>query len=128
MVNDFKSVFHDPNGHQFLTVVPAVHHQGVDEPLHDRTLGLPEPFSSKPASTVGKVPGILLLHSDVVLGDMSETDTSSQLHLPKRRICGNSGRTTWASPIGAATPISSSSAQSSPILASLKEGYQAFYT
>ena len=30
------------------TVVSAVHHEGVDQPLHDGALGLPEPLGGKP--------------------------------------------------------------------------------
>ena len=31
-----------------LTVVPAVHHEGVDQPLNNGALGLPEPLSGEP--------------------------------------------------------------------------------
>merc|ERR1719188_1617832 len=42
-VDDLEVVFDDPHGQHLLTVVTAVHHEGVDQPLDDRALSLPEP-------------------------------------------------------------------------------------
>ena len=78
-----------------LTVVPAVHHQRVAQPLHDRALRLAEPLGCEPgqvsgsakwesvdlltshekkifppASRVRHVAGIFLLHCDVILHNM----------------------------------------------------------
>merc|ERR1719186_590408 len=55
------------DSHELLSVVAAVHHQGVHQTLNNGALSLPEPLSSEPSSGVGKIPGVLLLHSDVIL-------------------------------------------------------------
>ena len=40
-MDDSKSVLDNSDGHQLLTVVPFVHHHGVDETLHNWALSLP---------------------------------------------------------------------------------------
>lgn len=39
---DLEGVGDDADSHEFLSVVTAVHHQGVGEALNDRALGLTE--------------------------------------------------------------------------------------
>merc|ERR1740128_155174 len=74
-VDDLEAVLNNPDGHQLLAVVSAVHHEGVHQPLHDGALGLPEPLGGKPLSGVGKVDGELLLHGNVILeGHVSHMD------------------------------------------------------
>ena len=41
-VDDLEAVLDDPHGHELLAVVPPVHHQRVDQPLHDRLVSLAE--------------------------------------------------------------------------------------
>ena len=41
-MDDLEAVLDDPDGHQLLAVVPPVHHQRVDQPLHDRAVRLVE--------------------------------------------------------------------------------------
>lgn len=43
-VNDFKGVLEDPDGHQLLAVVSAMHHEGVTQTLNNWALSLSEPF------------------------------------------------------------------------------------
>merc|ERR1719435_423517 len=50
-----------------LAVVPAVHHEGVHQTLHDGALSLAETLGSVSSGRVGKILGILLLDSDVIL-------------------------------------------------------------
>ena len=64
----------DPDGHELLSVVPPVHHEGVDETLDDRALGLAKTLGGVTTAGVGSELGVLLLHSDVVLGGR-ETET-----------------------------------------------------
>jgi hypothetical protein len=45
-VDDLEAVLDNPDGHEFFTVVAAVHHQGVDQSLNDGALGLAETFGS----------------------------------------------------------------------------------
>ena len=47
-VDDLEAVLDDPDGQQLLAVVPAVHHQAVDQALHDGALGLAEPLGGVP--------------------------------------------------------------------------------
>jgi hypothetical protein len=56
----------DADGHQLLSVVAAVHHQGVGETLDDGALGLPEPLLGISAGGVRDVDGGADL--DVVAG------------------------------------------------------------
>ena len=41
-MDDLKAVLDNPDGHQFLAVVTAVHHERVDQPLDNGALGLAE--------------------------------------------------------------------------------------
>ena len=66
-VNDLEAVLDDPNGHELLAVVAAVHHEAVDQSLDDRALSLAEALGGVPAGAVGEVLGVLLLHGDIVL-------------------------------------------------------------
>lgn len=52
---DFEGVLHDPNSHQLLSVVAAVHHQGVGQALDDGTLGFSEALDGVAAGGVGDV-------------------------------------------------------------------------
>ena len=47
-VDDLEAVLDDPDSQQLLAVVPAVHHQAVDQALHDGALGLAEPLGGVP--------------------------------------------------------------------------------
>merc|ERR1719369_946500 len=66
-MDDLKAVVDDTDGHEFLAIVATVHHEGVDQPLHDRTLSLSKSLGCKPSSRVGQISGILLLHGNVIL-------------------------------------------------------------
>ena len=80
-MDDLKRVFDDANGHELLAVVAAVHHERVDQALNNRALGLPEPLGGVAPAAVGKVLGVLLLDSDVVLKEIAKA-----LHvLPKQK-------------------------------------------
>merc|ERR1740123_2460312 len=65
--DDLESVLHNPHSHQLLAVVPAVHHEGVAEPLNNGALSFTEPLGCVSSSRVGHVAGILLLHCNVIL-------------------------------------------------------------
>jgi hypothetical protein len=65
-VHDFEAVFHNPNCHKFLSIVPSVLHQGVHETLHYWALRLFEASRLVPPRRVRQVHCVLLLHSDVV--------------------------------------------------------------
>ena len=54
---DLKGVSDDANGHEFLAVVTAVHHQGVGKALDDWALSLSEALDGISASRVGDVDG-----------------------------------------------------------------------
>ena len=45
----------DSNGHEFLAVVSAVHHQGVGQSFDDGTLRLAESLDRVPSGRVGDV-------------------------------------------------------------------------
>ena len=45
----------DPDCHQLLAVVAAIHHQRVGETLNDRTLRFPETLDCESAGRVGYV-------------------------------------------------------------------------
>ena len=45
----------DPYGHKLLSVVTAVHHEGVRKALNDRALCFPKPLDGIAASRVGDV-------------------------------------------------------------------------
>jgi hypothetical protein len=48
-------VLHDPDSHQLLSVVAAVHHQGVGQALDDGTLGFSEALDGVATGGVGDV-------------------------------------------------------------------------
>merc|ERR1719193_423596 len=66
-MDDLESVLHNPHSHQLLTVVPAVHHEGIAKPLNNGALRLTEPLRCESSSRVWHVAGILLLHCNVIL-------------------------------------------------------------
>lgn len=66
-MDDLEGVLDDPHSQEFLSIVAAVHHQGVGEALHDGALGLAEPLGSVTAGRVGQVFGVVLLDGNVVL-------------------------------------------------------------
>lgn len=43
-MDDFKGMFQNPDCHQLLAVVSAMHHQGVNKTLHNWALGFAESF------------------------------------------------------------------------------------
>ena len=53
--------------HELFAIVPAVHHEGVGEPLNDGALGLPETLHSIPTSCVWQVNRPFVFDSDVIL-------------------------------------------------------------
>merc|ERR1712131_469871 len=56
-MNDFESVLNDADSHQFLAVVPSVHHQRIGQTLHDGALSLSEPLGGISSSRVGEILG-----------------------------------------------------------------------
>ena len=54
---DLEGVGNDADSHELLSVVAAVHHEGVGETLNDGALGLPEALDSISAGRVGDVDG-----------------------------------------------------------------------
>ncbi len=52
---DFEGVGNDADGHELLSVVAAIHHQGVGETLDDRALCLAESLLCISAGGVGDV-------------------------------------------------------------------------
>ena len=52
---DLKGVCDDADGHEFLAVVAAVHHEGVGQTLDYGTLCFAEAFGGVPTSRVGDV-------------------------------------------------------------------------
>ena len=56
-MDDLEAVLDNPDGQQLLAVVPAVHHQAVNQALHDGALGLAEPL--------GGIPGINIVMKQV---------------------------------------------------------------
>ena len=66
-VDDLEAVLDDPDCHQLLSVVSSVHHQRVDQSLHDRALGLAEALGGVTAGAVRQKLGELLLDGDVIL-------------------------------------------------------------
>lgn len=48
----------DADGHDLLSVVAAVHHEGVGETLNDGALGLAESLLGVTTSRVGEVDGL----------------------------------------------------------------------
>ena len=52
---DFESVCNNADSHQFLAVVPSVHHQGVGEALYNGALGFSETLDGIAAGGVGDV-------------------------------------------------------------------------
>lgn len=53
--DDFEGVGDDADGHEFLAIVAAVHHQRVGQALDDGALGLAEPLHGVPSCRVGDV-------------------------------------------------------------------------
>ena len=71
-MDDFKGMLQNPDGHQFLSVVPAVHHQRVGDTLNNGALGLAESFGGISASTVWQVDSVLFLNWQVILYNVTE--------------------------------------------------------
>ena len=69
----------DADGHQFLAVVSAVHHEGVDQSLNNWALGLSESFDLVSAASVWKVLGVSVGAGQVVLeGDVVDLEPQCQ--------------------------------------------------
>uniref|UniRef100_A0A8V5GUV4 Uncharacterized protein n=1 Tax=Melopsittacus undulatus TaxID=13146 RepID=A0A8V5GUV4_MELUD len=60
-VDDLEGVLDDAHGHELLPVIPAVHHHGVGEPLHNGTLGFAEALGRVAPGAVGSGGGSGLL-------------------------------------------------------------------
>lgn len=58
MTHDLEGVGDDADGHDLLSVVAAVHHEGVGETLNDGALGLAESLLGVTTSRVGEVDGL----------------------------------------------------------------------
>jgi hypothetical protein len=56
--HDLEGVGDNADGHDLLSVVAAVHHEGVGETLDDGALGLTESLGGVTASRVGEVDGL----------------------------------------------------------------------
>ena len=86
--------------HQLLPIVPAVHHEGVGQSLHNRALSFPETFSRISASCVWQVYRPFVFDSDVVLQrtrkfictylTLSLLNTFTHVHAPRTH-----GNTAW---------------------------------
>ena len=68
-MDDLKGVLDDAHGHELLAVVAAVHHEGGGETLDNWALRLAEALNLVATSGVGQVLSILLLDSNVILGE-----------------------------------------------------------
>merc|ERR1719313_2228581 len=66
-VDDLHRVLHDAHRHELLAVVPAVHHEGAGEALHDGALRLAEALGLVAAGRVRHEHGVLGLDRNVVL-------------------------------------------------------------
>jgi hypothetical protein len=58
VTHDLEGVGDDADGHDLLSVVAAVHHEGVGETLNDGALGLAESLLGVTTSRVGEVDGL----------------------------------------------------------------------
>ena len=76
-VDDLEGVLDDTDGHDLLSVVPPVHHEGVGQTLDDGALSLTETLDVVPTGSMGKVVGEfgVLFHSKVILeGNVLDLD------------------------------------------------------
>lgn len=55
---DLEGVGNDADSHELLSVVSAVHHEGVGEALNDGAVGLAEALDGIAASGVGDIDGV----------------------------------------------------------------------
>merc|ERR1719427_931783 len=100
-MDDLEGVFDNSDCHELLAVVPAVHHEGVHQTLHDGALGLAETLGSVSSSRVGKILGILLLDCNVILeGHVGDLDIlaaplSEQLDFGELSHHGGWGLLNW---------------------------------
>jgi len=85
-VDDLESVLDDTDSHELLSVVAAVHHQGVGETLNNGALGLAETLGGEATGSVGQVDGGLdldvvdqgdILDLDIVVGPLVEEADSA---------------------------------------------------
>lgn len=76
-VNDFKCVFNNTDGHQFLAIVSAVHHERIGQPLHDGALSLTETFGRVPTSRMRQIFGVLLFNGNVILTNIKHTSNNA---------------------------------------------------
>merc|ERR1711967_83693 len=91
-VDDLQGVLHDAAREHLLTVVAAVHHEGVGEALHDRALGLLEALLLPAAGRVGQEAGILRVGGDVVReGDLADTDVIESPYVEQLDLGGGTG-------------------------------------
>jgi len=76
-VDDGESVIDDTDSHELLSVVAAVHHQGVGETLDDGALGLAETLDGITASGVGEV-GVLVDLDVVTIAETRQFSRSTE--------------------------------------------------
>jgi len=69
-VDDLEAVLDNANSEQLFAVVSSMHHQGVDQTLHNWTLSLAETLGCVSAAAVGKVLSVLLLDGNVILQEI----------------------------------------------------------
>lgn len=55
---DLERVSNDSDSHELLSVVAAVHHEGVGQSLDDGAVGLSESLGGISASSVGDIDGV----------------------------------------------------------------------
>ena len=66
-VDDLKSVLHNTHGHDLLSIVASVHHEGAGQTLYNGALGLAETLDLIASSRVRQELCILFLDGDVIL-------------------------------------------------------------
>lgn len=66
-MDDLEGVLGDSDGHEFLAVVPSVHHQRVGQTFDDWTLRLAESFCGVSTSRMWQVFCVLFFNGDVIL-------------------------------------------------------------
>ena len=74
---DLEGVCDNTDSHELLSVVAAVHHQGVGETLDDRALRLAEALDGVPAGGVGDVDGLADLNVVAVCHRVSRLSLST---------------------------------------------------
>lgn len=93
-MNDFKCVFNNTDGHQFLAIVSAVHHQRVGQPLHDGALSLTETFGRVPTSRMRQIFGVLLFNGNIILTNIKNNFKQRYMYTLGTKLSNISGSET----------------------------------